>query len=462
MPLGTRGWLFETITEEVKGYSPVAAETWLKEHGAKKSMRARARRYLREALRASGLLYGTPTGSAAKGRGAEEALFLALVRTLCRIGLDLAVVAGAPPGPRAEQLLLVFSTLAGRLDDAEDIHRRIEKAAKSWPLPEKCWRRVEDALEARSVSLSSDPYYGLLLHNGAVYADAFLFAQVAAAYFTRPGFPKEAALRRFRFAAARKALLTRVLVGLTSAERRPGYPTRRAVLRQIDDLNLPDDLADATRSFTRRAFEKGVDVRAVLRDVRSREMKRFVLEQTVLASLVDGRRSERELSWLKELAQALGVSAQELTAVELGVADFYARNREVVDVFNMSAGAERMGEELVDTLQSTVRKNYKRILQELKETGELSVLLSRAARGQRLTADEKRAMREQLIDIAKVIPALAIFTAPGGVLMLVALARVMRFDLLPSAFHQDPDDDADQSTPPAANVLGLRRRSRSR
>jgi hypothetical protein len=285
-----------------------------------------------------------------------------------------------------------------------------------------------------------------------------LFAQVAAAYFTRPGLPKEAALRRVRFAAARKALLTRVLVGLTSAERRPGFSTRRAVLRQIDDLHLPDDLADATRSFARRAFEKGVDVRAVLRDVRSREMKRFVLEQTVLASLVDGHRSERELSWLKALAEGLGVSPPELTAVELGVADFYARNRELVDVFNMSAGAERMGEELVDSLQSTVRKNYRRVLQELKETGELSVLLTRAARGQRLSADEKRAMRQQLIDIAKLIPALAIFTAPGGVLLLVALARVMRFDLLPSAFHSDAEGS--EEPPPPANVLGLRNRRR--
>jgi LETM1-like protein len=352
----------------------------------------------------------------------------------------------------------VFATLAGRLDDAEDLHRRIERATRAWPLPEKAWRRVEDALEERSVSLSSDPYYGLLLHNGAVYADAFLFAQVAAAYFTRPGFPRDAAERRVRFAAARKALLTRVLVGLASAERRPGYPTRRAVLRQIDDLHLPDDLADATRSFARRAFEKGVDVRAVLRDVRSREMKRFVLEQTVLASLVDGRRSDGELSWLKALAQALGVSAPELTAVELGFADFYAQNREVVDVFNMSAGAERMGAELVDTLQSTLRKNYKRLLQELKETGELSVLLTRAARGQRLSAEEKKAMRQQLIDIAKVIPALAIFTAPGGVLLLVALARVLRFDLLPSAFHQDPEEV--DELPSAPNVLSLKGRRR--
>jgi hypothetical protein len=69
------------------------------------------------------------------------------------------------------------------------------------------------------------------------------------------------------------------------------------------------------------------------------------------------------------------------------------------------------------------------------------VLLARAARGQTLSADEKRRMREQLIDVAKAVPALAIFAAPGGVLLLIALAKVLPFDLLPSAFRDEPDGD---------------------
>jgi hypothetical protein len=91
-----------------------------------------------------------------------------------------------------------------------------------------------------------------------------------------------------------------------------------------------------------------------------------------------------------------------------------------------------------------VRKNSRRLWQEIRETGELSVLLARAARGHKLTQAEKRAMREQLIDVAKAIPALAIFTAPGGILLLIALAKVMPFDLLPSSFRDEPvesDDD---------------------
>jgi hypothetical protein len=40
--------------------------------------------------------------------------------------------------------------------------------------------------------------------------------------------------------------------------------------------------------------------------------------------------------------------------------------------------------------------------------------------------------------VAKAIPALAIFAAPGGLLLLVALAKVLPFNLLPSAFQDEP------------------------
>jgi hypothetical protein len=51
--------------------------------------------------------------------------------------------------------------------------------------------------------------------------------------------------------------------------------------------------------------------------------------------------------------------------------------------------------------------------------------------------------------VAKVIPALAIFAAPGGVLLLLALSKVLPFNLLPSAFQDEP-----ASTPPPVPALG--------
>ncbi len=442
MALGKQGWLEQLIREGVTAHRADADSNSLREANLLPPGAGRARRYLRGILRESGLLFGTPDAPApgAESAGPEEQLFLAVLRVFTRVALDVAALGQAAPGPRPEQVLLLFAALSHRLDDAEDVHRRIERATRQWPLPQKLWRRIEEAMEERALSLGADPYYGLVLHNGAVYADANLFGRVAIAYFSRSQFPREAVERRLAFAAQQKARLVEVLVGLVSAERKPGFPARRAILRQIDDLRLPDALADQTREFARRAFEKPVEHKRLTAGIRSRDMKRFILEQTLLASLVDGRRSPREVEWTRSLGVQLGFTEESIRALELEVVEFYSKHRTVVDVFSLSGGAEVMGEQWVDEMSTSVKKNYRALLREIRETGELSRLLARAARGQKLSREEKTAMREQLIDVAKAVPALAIFAAPGGVLLLLALAKVLPFDLLPSSFRDEPDE----------------------
>ncbi len=444
MELGKRGWLRQVLNDTVLGYLPDEASQSQLAARELEAGRGSARRYLRGILRESGLLYGTPSSvstlrATVGTSGPEEVLFMAVLRTFCRIGLDIAGLAGASSGPRAEQLLLLLAAMYGLLEDAEDIHKRLSKSSKPSAVPEKLWSRVEQALEERALSLAADPYYGVVLHNGAVYSDANLFGRLAISYFSHNEFPRAAAERRVRFASQQKALLVEVLIGLVCAERKPSFPTRRAIIRQIDDLHLPGDLAGLTRDFARRAFEKPPSMKSVLKGVRSRDMKRFILEQTLLASIVDGRRSKREVEWTQSLGTLLNFSADEINSVDLTMAEFYARHRDVVDVFTLKSGAQVAGEEWVDTMSASVQKNYRRLLKEIRKTGELSVLLGRAARGQKLSADEKAKMRAQLIDVAKAVPALAIFAAPGGLLLLIALAKVLPFDILPSAFHQEED-----------------------
>lgn len=438
-----RGWLNDVLVDIVRQHTPDTTSASAKHAQRLPLGPGRARRYLREILRESGLLYGTPPmpSAPAKGIGQEEQLFIAVLRASCRIALDVAYLTDAPPGPRVEQLLGLLAAWSHSLDDAEDVHRRILRANKSWPLPAKLWTRIEAAVEERALSLGADPYFGLVLHNGAIFADATCFGRSAIAWFGRSNFERARFERLNAFSDQQKALLVQVLIGLVCAERKPSFPARRAIIRQIDDLRLPDPLADGTREYARKAFERAPSMKKVLTGVRSRDLKRFLVDQTLLASIVDGRRSEQEQAWTRSLAERLGFTADEVKKSELALAEFYAKHRDVMDVFTLSAGAEVMGEELVDGIAMQVRKNSRALWNEIRETGELSVLLARAARGQKLTADEKRRMREQLIDVARAVPALAIFTAPGGFLLLLALAKVMPFELLPSSFRDPPAEE---------------------
>ncbi len=445
MYLGKAGWLSSLLEEVVASHGRAPGPVVPPGLPESSHGRAKARAYLRRMLRASGLLYGTPAeGTAAPeslppesaGAGApEDLLFLAVVRTLARMALDIALLTGAPEGPRREQLLLLFAVLTGQLNEAEALEKKLGAPGGA---PRKLWGRVEDALERRAISLAGDPSYGLVLHNGALYADAQMFGRQAIDFFARGTLHRAMAQRRIDFAARRKALLVEVLTGLTCADKQPSYATRRAILRQVEDLGLPGKLEGELRAAVKQCFERRRPLRTVVKDVRSVDLRHFILEQTLLASLVDGRRTRGERAFIQQLTAALRVSEDTLHSLELEVAEFYAKNRSVVDVFTVSAAADLMGEDLVSSMQETLERNFHRLMQEVRETGELSVLLTKAARRQTLTAEERRRMRAQLIDVAKAIPALAIFAAPGGFLLLMALAKVLPFNLLPSSFQDEP------------------------
>ncbi|NTX04959.1 hypothetical protein HUA75_24685 [Myxococcus sp. CA040A] len=447
------GWLTPLLNEAVAAHmgTPASEETAL--HLG--SGRARARAYLRRTLRASGLLYGTPADppesleagpdTELHARALEDQLFHAVVRTLATLALELARHVGAPAGPRGEQLLVLFAVLSGELELASTL---AEQLAAGKPVTKRQVAKVEVALRKREPTLAGDPVYGLVLHNGAQYADAQLFCRQAIDYFASGRLLKEQVRRRSDFAAKQKALLVDVLTGLACVDRQPGTPARRAILKQVEDLKLPAAMASELKAAVKQSFERRRSVRDVVRQVRSVDMRHFLLEQTLLAALVDGRRTRRERAFIDELADALHVPKEELRRLELEMAEFYARHRSIVDVFTVRDAASAMGDDMVAGMQETLEKNFYRLMQEVRETGDLAVLVAKLARRQKLTEDERHRMRAQLIDVAKAIPALAIFAAPGGFLLLAALAKLLPFSLLPSSFQDEapvpfPDDAED-------------------
>lgn len=92
-------------------------------------------------------------------------------------------------------------------------------------------------------------------------------------------------------------------------------------------------------------------------------------------------------------------------------------------------------------IKAAVRQNKDRVLQEVRETGELYDLLCRWSAGHELTNAEKAAVKSQLLDICKTIPALAVFLAPFGSVLLILLIKYLPFELRPTAFQEDPGPD---------------------
>ena len=85
-------------------------------------------------------------------------------------------------------------------------------------------------------------------------------------------------------------------------------------------------------------------------------------------------------------------------------------------------------------LKRSVRDNLDKIYQEITETKELYELLLKWSTEGSLTAREQSAVKTQLLDICKTIPALAVFLVPFGSVLLALLIKYLPFNILPDAF----------------------------
>jgi hypothetical protein len=89
----------------------------------------------------------------------------------------------------------------------------------------------------------------------------------------------------------------------------------------------------------------------------------------------------------------------------------------------------------LDEIKILLIRNKQRLWQELKESKEAVSLIKKATHSN-LSEEEKVKVKEQLLDICKAVPSLAVFLLPGGALLLPLLIKLIP-DILPSAFKED-------------------------
>ena len=97
---------------------------------------------------------------------------------------------------------------------------------------------------------------------------------------------------------------------------------------------------------------------------------------------------------------------------------------------------------MTTAIRTAVMESLDIVIREINETRELYTLLQKWGAGTVLTDEEKRAVKEQLIDICKAIPALAIFMLPFGSLVLVFLIKTLPFNILPSSFNSTSEESS--------------------
>ena len=161
----------------------------------------------------------------------------------------------------------------------------------------------------------------------------------------------------------------------------------------------------------------------------------YYLDLACMSTWSDLKLEAAEQEFLNTLGSDLGISKtlvdQSITSVEI----FYKTHKNKIALLNSKNSVQSFYDNTSLMVRKLISRNSKRLFKELKESKELVKLLSQSAQRDLNDAEQKQ-MQEQLLDLLKSIPSLAIFLLPGGALLLPLFVKFIP-KLLPSAFDDN-------------------------
>jgi len=182
-------------------------------------------------------------------------------------------------------------------------------------------------------------------------------------------------------------------------------------------------------------LHQGIEVKDVgLETIDSWVIKKYFLDLAILTVWADQEVNSSEKQFLMELSQLLGFSKDDLEQSELSIEAFVLEHWGQVHYLQSRHNFHIVRDNMIKRLKYILVKNKDRVAQEIRESQELMALLNKS-RKQQLTKEEQAKVREQLIDIIKIMPTVIIIALPFTFITLPILLSVMPKSSFPSAFQ---------------------------
>jgi hypothetical protein len=154
---------------------------------------------------------------------------------------------------------------------------------------------------------------------------------------------------------------------------------------------------------------------------------------------------EEEIEFLEDLCEHLEIDTFELEESLRIVENFMLKSKDNVTFLSEISKYDKVYASLTKRWTKVILRNRDKLSNEMRESKEL-VKLIKKSRSSELSKEEKAAVKLQFKDLAKSIPALAIFMLPGGVILLPLVLKIIP-DLIPSAFKENEIEDQSNEKP---------------
>ena len=208
------------------------------------------------------------------------------------------------------------------------------------------------------------------------------------------------------------------------------------VLNSKETKNKYDDsLIKLFESSLRYHDNNNIDYKKAIKNIKTDLEKYYILDLACMATWSDHMIDIEEERFIEKLGNDLQLSKSRIHQSIKTVNHFYTTNKDNIALLSSKNIVQSFYNNSSKMVKKLIVRNSKRLYQELKDSKELMVLLSQST-VRDLNKEEQKKVQEQLMDIFKSIPSLAIFLLPGGALLLPLVVKFIP-KLLPSAFDEN-------------------------
>ncbi|RSK39270.1 LETM1-related biofilm-associated protein [Mangrovimonas spongiae] len=214
----------------------------------------------------------------------------------------------------------------------------------------------------------------------------------------------------------------------------------------IEVLNIKEQktkydksLIELVEQSLRYNIDEKVSLKEALTPISFKLEKYYIVDIACMATWSDLNIDKNEESILQDIGLLLELDNAIITNSINNIKLFYSSHKEKIALLSSKNIVKTFYSNSSKMVSKLISRNSKRLQKELKESQELVKLLSQST-VRELSEDEQKKVQDQLLDIFKSIPSLAIFMLPGGALLLPLVIKFIP-KLLPSSFDDNRIDD---------------------
>lgn len=167
--------------------------------------------------------------------------------------------------------------------------------------------------------------------------------------------------------------------------------------------------------------------------------KLYLLDIATMTVHSDLSALDSEIFFLYELCNYLGLDSEMLHKALILIEGFVIENSHRVTFLRESSSYDQLYGNFSKRWIKILGRNKDKFIEELRESKELIALVNKSLK-EELSVEEKEKVKSQFKDLARSMPALAIFMLPGGMVILPIILKIIP-DLIPSAFKGNEPSD---------------------